>query len=90
MDICTTKSEAASQKQLKLACSNHGMVGPLTFEFQSIKLEIINLHIKKGMTGDLEDSKANTLWTEVVVNLFCWNHTMKENVLSSYIFSANV
>ena len=48
MDICTTKSEVASQKQLELACPNHGIVGPLTFEIWSVKLEMnYSVHQKR-------------------------------------------
>ena len=76
MDICTTKNKVASQKQLELACSNHGMVGPLTFEVQSIKLEINYSAHQKRYDWKLGGFQNNTSSTEVV-NLFCWNHTEK-------------
>ena len=42
MDICTRKGKVASQKQLELACSNHGIVS------HQIGDELITtLHIKK-------------------------------------------
>ena len=51
---------------MELECSNHGLVGPLTFEGKSIKLEM-------NYSAQVQSNMRST----EVVNLLCWNRKIR-------------